>query len=148
MSDNQKSRLVGMNHIVLEVGDLDEALEFYEALFEFELRGRTKTQVFIDMGDQFLALAEGRDQGPDGHRHFGLVVDERESVREKLEEMDVEILDTRGLDFRDPWGNRVQVVLYKDIQFSKTDQVLKGMEMGDLEKTEDAIEQLKDKGLA
>ncbi len=143
----KKSRLVGMNHIALEVGAIDEALEFYGEFFEFELRGRTDSMAFIDMGDQFIALSEGRDQKPDHHRHFGLVVDQRQTVRERLQQMDVEILDTSGLDFVDPWGNRVQVVVYEDIQFCKTDAILEGMGLGDLEKTDDAIEQLRDKGL-
>lgn len=143
----KKSRLVGMNHIALEVGSIEEALDFYGALFDFELRGRTDTMAFIDMGDQFIALSEGRDQKPDGHRHFGLVVDQRQTVRDQLQEMNAEILDTSGLDFVDPWGNRVQIVVYEDIQFSKTDAILEGMGLGDLEKTDDAIEQLRDKGL-
>lgn len=143
----KKSRLVGMNHIALEVGSIKEALDFYGALFDFELRGRTDTMAFIDMGDQFIALSEGRDQKPDGHRHFGLVVDQRQTVRDQLQEMNAEILDTSGLDFVDPWGNRVQIVVYEDIQFSKTDAILEGMGLGDLEKTDDAIEQLRDKGL-
>ena len=143
----KKSRLVGMNHIALEVGSIEEALDFYGALFDFELRGRTDTMAFIDMGDQFIALSEGRDQKPDGHRHFGLVVDQRQTVRDQLQEMNAEILDTSGLDFVDPWGNRVQIVVYEDIQFSKTDAILEGMGLGDLEKSDDAIEQLRDKGL-
>lgn len=144
---DKKSRLVGINHIALEVGDIDKALEFYGELFEFELRGRSETMAFIDMGDQFLALSEGRSQRPDEHRHFGLVVDQRESVRTRLEEMEVEILDTPGLDFVDPWGNRVQVVVYRDIQFTKSDQIIEGMGLKGLDKSEDAIEQLRDKGL-
>lgn len=146
--DRKKSRLVGINHVALEVGDIDEALSFYGRLFEFELRGRGDTMAFVDMGDQFIALSEGRRQSPDDHRHFGLVVDERDSVRRELETMEVEILDTGGLDFVDPWGNRIQVVVYEDIQFSKIDAVLEGMGMEDLDKTEDAIEQLRDKGMA
>ena len=142
-----KSRLVGINHIALEVGDIDEALEFYGALFDFELRGRSDSMAFIDMGDQFIALSTGRSQKPDSHRHFGLVVDDRDPVRQQVEEMDVEVLDTRGLDFLDPWGNRIQVVVYRDIQFLKASRVLDGMDMTDLEKSEDALEQLQKKGL-
>ncbi len=145
---DEKSRLVGMNHVALEVGDIDAALEFYGELFAFELRGRGESMAFIDMGDQFIALSEGRAQPPDDHRHFGLVVDQRETLRKKLDEMDVEVLDTPGLDFLDPWGNRVQVVVYRDIQFSKTDEILEGMGLEGLDKTEDAIEQLRKKGLA
>lgn len=143
----KKSRLVGINHVALEVGDIDEALEFYGQLFDFELRGRGDTMAFIDMGDQFIALSEGREQSPDSHRHFGLVVDDREPLRDRLNEMDVEVLETSGLDFLDPWGNRVQVVRYRDIQFSKRDEILEGMNLEGLDKTEDAIEQLREKGL-
>jgi catechol 2,3-dioxygenase-like lactoylglutathione lyase family enzyme len=141
-------RLVGINHVVLEVADLDEALEFYGRLFEFELRGRVPGMAFIDMGDQFLVLAQSRDpDGPDEERHFGLVVDDREAVRRRLEEVGAEILGGRGLDFRDPWGNRVQVVEYGSVQFSKTGNVLRGMELEGLEKSERALAELRSKGL-
>jgi lactoylglutathione lyase len=141
------ARLVGINHVVLEVDDLEEALDFYGRLFELELRGRVPGMAFIDMGDQFLVLAEGRSQPPDGERHFGLVVDDREDVRGRLDEAGAEILGGRGLDFRDPWGNRVQVVQYEDIQFSKSPSVLAGMGLDGLEKTPAALEELREKGL-
>jgi lactoylglutathione lyase len=141
------ARLVGINHVVLEVDDLEEALAFYGRLFDLELRGRVPGMAFIDMGDQFLVLAEGRTQPPDGERHFGLVVDDRDEVRRKLEEAGAEILAGRGLDFRDPWGNHVQVVQYEDIQFSKTPEVLAGMGLGDLRKSESALRELREKGL-
>jgi lactoylglutathione lyase len=141
------ARLVGINHVVLEVDDLDEALAFYGRLFEFELRGRVPGMAFIDMGDQFLVLAEGRTQPSDGERHFGLVVDDRAEVRRRLEQVGAEILGGRGLDFRDPWGNRVQVVQYSDIQFSKTPAVLAGMGLDGLEKKPAALEELREKGL-
>jgi catechol 2,3-dioxygenase-like lactoylglutathione lyase family enzyme len=141
------ARLVGINHVVLEVDDLEEALAFYGRLFEFELRGRVRGMAFVDMGDQFLVLAEGRSRPPDGERHFGLVVDDREEVRRRLEEAGAEILRGRGLDFRDPWGNRVQVVQYSDIQFSKTPAVLRGMGLDGLAKSNSALRELRDKGL-
>jgi lactoylglutathione lyase len=141
-------RLIGMNHIALEVGDLDAALEWYGRIFDFELRGRIPGMAFIDMGDQFLALSEGRDQPPDGSRHFGLVVDDLEATRAALEEAGAEILRGRGLDFRDPWGNHVQVVEYSRIQFSKTPAVLEGMGAGELEKSEAALRELREKGLS
>lgn len=141
------ARLVGINHVVLEVDDLEEALAFYGRLFEFELRGRVRGMAFVDMGDQFLVLAEGRSQPPDGERHFGLVVDDREEVRRRLEEAGAEILGGRGLDFRDPWGNHVQVVQYSDIQFSKTPAVLRGMGLDGLAKSNSALRELRDKGL-
>jgi lactoylglutathione lyase len=143
-----RARLVGVNHVALEVGDVEEALAFYGRLFAFELRGRATGTAFLDMGDQFLALSEGRRQPPDDHRHLGLVVDDKEAVRAALEEAGAEILPGRGLDFRDPWGNRVQVVDYREIQFSKAPAVLRGMGLDRLEKSERAVAELQDKGLA
>jgi catechol 2,3-dioxygenase-like lactoylglutathione lyase family enzyme len=140
-------RLVGINHIALEVGDVDEALEWYGRIFDLELRGHLGRMAFIDMGDQFIALSQGRTQPPDTHRHFGLVVDDKEATREALEAADAEILPGRGLDFRDPWGNHVQVVDYADVQFSKTPEVLRGMGLG-LPKSERALAELREKGLA
>ena len=136
-----------MNHVALEVGDVGEALAFYGRIFELELRGRAPGMAFVDMGDQFLALGEGRQQPPDEHRHLGLVVDDKEAVRQALLEAGAEILPGRGLDFRDPWGNRIQVVDYREIQFTKAPGVLDGMGLGGLEKTEDARRELADKGL-
>ena len=143
-----RPRLVGLNHIALEVGNVEEALEFYGRLFEFELRGRGRHMAFIDMGDQFIALAEGRTQPPDAHRHFGLVVDDKEAARRALQEASVDVQPRGSLDFADPWGNHVQVVEYSEIQFSKTDDVLRGMALGDLEKSPSAREELRAKGLA
>ena len=143
-----RARLVGFNHIALEVGDIEEALEFYGRLFEFELRGRAPRMAFIDAGDQFIALSEGRTQPPDVHRHIGLVVDSKEAVRRALGETGAEILPGRGLDFRDPWGNHWQVVEYSEIQYTKAPHVLNGMGLGDLKKTEKALEELRKKGLA
>jgi catechol 2,3-dioxygenase-like lactoylglutathione lyase family enzyme len=142
-----KARMVGVNHVVLEVDDVEAALGFYGRLFEFELRGRTRGMAFLDMGDQFLVLAEGRTQAPDGARHFGLVVDDMERVRELAEQAGVELLGGRGLDFRDPWGNRVQVVQYSAVQFTKTAPVLDGMGLA-LDKSEAALRELREKGLA
>jgi catechol 2,3-dioxygenase-like lactoylglutathione lyase family enzyme len=141
------ARLVGINHVVLEVDDLDEALAFYGRLFDLDLRGRVPGMAFLDMGDQFLVLAAGRTQPPDGERHFGLVVDDREDVRRRLEAAGAEILGGGGLDFRDPWGNHVQVVQYSDVQFSKTARVLEGMGLAGLEKSPRALEELRGKGL-
>jgi lactoylglutathione lyase len=137
-----------MNHIAFEVGSVDEALAFYGSIFELELRGRGGRMAFIDMGDQFIALAEGRAQPRDEHRHFGLVVDDKEATRRALEEAGAEILPGRGLDFRDPWGNHVQVVEYSEVQFTKAEHVLRGMGAGGLEKTERALAELREKGLA
>lgn len=146
-SENAKARLVGINHVALEVDDIDVALEFYGRIFDFALRGRAAGMAFLDMGDQFLALAEGRTQPPDRHRHFGLVVDDRSAVRRALEAMNVEILSGGGLDFVDPWGNRVQVVEYRDIQFMKAPSVLSAMGLAGLGKSEAARRELADKGI-
>jgi lactoylglutathione lyase len=143
-----RARLVGFNHIALEVGDVEEALEFYGRLFEIKLRGRAPGMAFVDAGDQFIALSEGRTQTPDDHRHVGMVVDDKRSVRRVLKEMDVEILPGRGLDFLDPWGNRWQVVEYSEVQFTKAPHILRGMGLGHLRKTENALEELRRKGLA
>jgi catechol 2,3-dioxygenase-like lactoylglutathione lyase family enzyme len=140
-------RLVGINHVALEVGSIDEALEFYGRIFDLELRGRGERMAFIDMGDQFIALAEGRTQPPDRHRHFGLVVDDKEATRRALEEAGVEIQPGRGLDFRDPWGNHIQVVDYREIQFMKAPEILRGMGLDGLGKTEQALAELRNKGL-
>jgi lactoylglutathione lyase len=141
-------RLVGINHIALEVGDVEEALEFYGRIFDFELRGRAGRMAFVDMGDQFIALAEGRTQKPDAQRHFGLVVDDKEATRHALERAGVEIQPGRGLDFVDPWGNLVQVVDYREIQFTKAPEILHGMGLDELEKSESALAELREKGLS
>ncbi len=143
-----RARLIGFNHVAIEVGDLDEALEFYGRLFEIELRGRGGGMAFVDAGDQFIALSEGRTQSSDDHRHIGMVVDDKRAVRRALKEMGVEVLPGRGLDFLDPWGNRWQVVEYSEIQFTKAPHILRGMGLGHLRKTENAIEELRNKGLA
>ncbi len=138
------ARAVGINHIALEVDSIDDALAFYGQLFDVELRGRIPGMAFLDMGDQFLALAERSDRQPDRERHFGLVVDDREVVLAAARDAGVEIFG--GNSFRDPWGNHVQVVAYAEIQFSKTAEILRGMGL-DLEKTESALQELRDKGL-
>jgi catechol 2,3-dioxygenase-like lactoylglutathione lyase family enzyme len=141
------TRLVGINHVALEVGDVEEALAFYGLLFEFTLRGRTNEAAFIDMGDQFLALMEGRSGLADRARHFGLVVEDKEATRRALESAGVAIRPGRGLDFLDPWGNYVQVVQYDEVQFTKAERAMQGMGL-DLRKTEAALAELRAKGLA
>ena len=143
----ERPRLVGINHVVLEVGDVEEALRFYGAAFELELRGRAPRMAFVDMGDQFVALSEGRRQEPDAARHFGLVVDDLGHARRSLEEVGARMLPGRGLDFLDPWGNHVQVVDYSEIQFTKDPAVLEGMGLEGLEKTDSALDELERKGL-
>jgi predicted enzyme related to lactoylglutathione lyase len=144
---NDKPNMVGINHVALEVGDLEAALKFYGQFFNFSLRGKGKGMAFIDMGDQFLALAEIDQQFPDRHRHFGLVVDDRSKLRDKLLDQKVELIPGMGLNFRDPWGNFIQVVEYGDIQFSKIDTVLRSMNLT-LSKTPKAIKEIQNKGLS
>jgi lactoylglutathione lyase len=139
--------MVGINHVALAVGDVDEAVEFYGRIFELELRGRVHGMAFLDMGDQFLALAEGDDPVADGRRHFGLVVDDSGRVRKALQEAGVEVEPSRGLRFRDPWGNLVEVVQYSEIQFTKAPRVLSGMGLEGLGKSEKARAELSEKGL-
>jgi catechol 2,3-dioxygenase-like lactoylglutathione lyase family enzyme len=146
-SGEKKARALGINHVVLEVGDLDQALEFYGALFDFTLRNRTDHNAFIDLGDQFIQLSLCKMQGPDDKRHFGLVVDDREPVRRAMEKLGIKSINER-LNFRDPWGNRIEVVPYEDIQFVKDSHVLKGMGAGGLKKSANAIQELKQKGMA
>jgi catechol 2,3-dioxygenase-like lactoylglutathione lyase family enzyme len=141
-----KARAVGINHVALEVGDIDAALVFYGRIFAFELRGRVGDRMaFIDLGDQFIALSAPRSSPPDEGRHFGLVVDDAEAVRRALDEHGVARED---LDFRDPWGNLVQVVQYDEIQFTKVPGVLRGMGLAGLGKTGAAVDELREKGLA
>lgn len=142
------ARLVGINHIALEVGDVEEALRWYGQFFEFDLRGRGARMAFVDMGDQFIALASGRTQPEDRSRHFGLVVDDKEGVRSALRQAGVPVQASGSLDFLDPWGNHVQVVDYRDIQFTKAPAVLEGMNLGSLEKSDATVRELRDKGLA
>ena len=141
-------RALGINHVALEVGDVDEALAFYGRIFTVELRGRVgRAMAFIDLGDQFIALSAGRSGPPDAERHFGLVVDDREAVRQALRDAGVEPIPARGLDFRDPWGNRWQVVQYDEVQFTKTPAVLRGMGAEGLGKGPAALEELRRKGM-
>ncbi|MGH8762832.1 MAG: VOC family protein [Nitrosospira sp.] len=146
MDEKTKPHMVGINHIALEVGDIEEALAFYARLFTFKLRGRDQRAAFIDMGDQFIALTQGRSQSADDDRHFGLVVDDRSHVRELAEAAGAKMLEGNTLDFLDPWGNRIQVVEYRDLQFTKTPAVLKFMGF-DLEKSEEAKAELRKKGI-
>jgi catechol 2,3-dioxygenase-like lactoylglutathione lyase family enzyme len=140
-------RLVGINHVALEVGDVDEALAWYGRFFEVELRGRSGEMAFVDMGDQFLALARDPEPHVDRERHFGLVVDDKPAVRLALDAAGVEVTRPPNLSFRDPWGNHVQVVDYREIQFTKAPSVLAGMRLAGLGKGERALEELRGKGL-
>jgi lactoylglutathione lyase len=143
------ARAIGINHVALEVGDIDEALAFYAQIVSFELRGRVGDHMaFVDLGDQFLAFSAGRRAPADDERHLGLVVDDAAAVRRTLEELGIPTAGGRGLDFRDPWGNRVEVVQYDEVQFTKAPGVLRGMGLGGLGKAPEALAELRDKGLA
>ena len=144
----KKARAVGFNHVALEVGDIDEALAFYGRLFEITLRGKTETSAFVDLGDQFIAFQKGRVQGPDDGRHFGLVVTDKEAVRAALSEADIAPLPGPFLDFLDPWGNRIEIVEYQNVQFTKAPNVLRGMGLRDLSKNDSALKELSAKGMA
>jgi lactoylglutathione lyase len=141
------TRAVGINHVAIEVGDLDEALAFYGRIFDLSLRGRHgRSMAFVDLGDQFIALSAGRTQPPDGPRHIGLVVDDREAALAAARDAGAQLLGDN--DFLDPWGNHFQVVDYREVQFTKTDRILAGMGLSELEKRERALDELRAKGLA
>lgn len=143
----KKARALGINHVVLEVDDLDKALDFYGALFEFTLRGKSEHNAFIDLGDQFIQLTLGRTQVADTKRHFGFVVDDRDAVRRAMERLGIKSVNNR-LNILDPWGNRIEIVPYDDCQFTKADHILRGMAIAKIEKTASATEELKKKGMA
>ncbi|MBC8747131.1 lactoylglutathione lyase [Paraburkholderia sp. WC7.3g] len=148
MANSTRPRVIGFNHVALEVGDIEQALAFYGRIFDFQLRGKSKTMAFIDLGDQFIALQAGRKQAADDGRHVGLVVDDKEAARAALEAAGVETIDGPFLDFRDPWGNRIEIVGYDNIQFTKAPNVLRGMGLTQLTKNESAKKELADKGMA
>jgi catechol 2,3-dioxygenase-like lactoylglutathione lyase family enzyme len=143
------ARAVGINHVALEVGDLEEALAFWRRIFgDVELRERFGGMAFIDLGDQFVALAEGRRQSPDDDRHFGLVVDDKEGVRERVREAGLPAGSAGGkLRVRDPWSNVIEIVDYREVQYTKAPEIAAGMGL-DAEKSESALEELRAKGLA
>ena len=139
---------MGINHVALEVGDIDAALEFYGAFLDFEVARRSDSAAFVYFGDQFINFAKGRRQGPDERRHFGIAVDDKDLARRQLEDLGVRFLDGRFMDFLDPWGNRVEITTYAKIQYTKADHVLRGMGLAHLRKTPDALAELRDKGMA
>jgi catechol 2,3-dioxygenase-like lactoylglutathione lyase family enzyme len=144
---DRKARALGINHVVLEVDDLDQALEFYGGLFQFTLRGQSDHNAFVDLGDQFIQLTLGRTQVADTKRHFGLVVDDREAVKRAMAKLGIKSINDR-LNILDPWGNRIEIVPYDDCQFTKAPQVLAGMGIASIEKTTNALEELRKKGMA
>jgi catechol 2,3-dioxygenase-like lactoylglutathione lyase family enzyme len=145
--DAAKPRMVGINHVAIQVGDIDAALAFYGEIFQYTLRGRGEHNAFIDLGDQFIALMQGPASGKLEQRHFGIVVDDRSSVRARAEAAGATVLDGRFLDFLDPWGNRIEVVEYANVQFSKAPHVLRGMGLA-LSKNDKARGELAEKGMA
>jgi catechol 2,3-dioxygenase-like lactoylglutathione lyase family enzyme len=144
-----RARLIGINHVALEVGDLRAALDLYSRLFDFELRGYSKTMAFLEMGDQFLAVSHGRAQAPDDHRHFGLVVDDEEKVRAAVAEAGLEHHRSMGggVRFKDPWGNNFEVVGYQRIQFERAPGVKRALGIEGLEKNDAARREIADKGM-
>jgi len=144
----KKPRMIGFNHIAMEVGDIEEALDFYGEIFDFKLRSKSETMAFIDLGDQFINFSQGRKQAPDDRRHVGLVVDDKEAVRQRLDELGINVLPGRFLDFLDPWGNRIEIVGYRNIQFTKAPAILRGMGLGNLAKNQSALDELAEKGMA
>jgi lactoylglutathione lyase len=148
MTEYARPRAVGFNHVALEVGDIEEALAFYGRLFRFELRGKSDTMAFIDLGDQFIALQKGRRQPADDGRHVGLVVDDKEAARKALDAAGVVLIGGPFLDFRDPWGNRIEIVGYDNIQFTKAPNVLRGMGLTHLAKNAQAKKELAEKGMS
>jgi catechol 2,3-dioxygenase-like lactoylglutathione lyase family enzyme len=148
MAEQKKARAVGFNHVALVVGDIDQALDFYGRLFDFTLRGRDADSAFIDLGDQFLALQKGDGRAPDDGHHFGLVVDDKETARQAILAAGITPLPGPFLDFLDPWGNRIEIIGYANIQFTKAPHVLNGMGLSHLGKTPGALKELAEKGMA
>jgi len=149
MSDDRKPRLIGINHVAIEVGDIDEALAWYGQIFDFTLRGKGERNAFIDMGDQFINLTKVPDYRQEGveRRHIGFVVDDRSSVKARAEAAGAKMVEGPFLDFLDPWGNRLEIIEYSNIQFTKAPQVLRGMGLA-LDKNASAKKELADKGMA
>lgn len=147
-TEKLKACAVGINHVALEVGDIDEALEFYSGFLEFEIHEKSDTQAFIYFGDQFINFTKHSDRSPDEKRHFGIAVDDKELARRSLEAMGIKLLSGPFLDFLDPWGNRVEITTYINIQYTKADHILRGMGLSHLRKNEQALAELRAKGMA
>ena len=143
-----KAHAVGINHVAIEVGDVAAAIEFYGRLFNFKVEEQNDEMAIVYFGDQFINFIRNADRKPDVMRHFGIAVDDKALVRSALETTGVKLLDSRFLDFLDPWGNRVEITTYTNIQFTKADHVLQGMGLGHLKKSDEAIAELRAKGLA
>jgi catechol 2,3-dioxygenase-like lactoylglutathione lyase family enzyme len=148
MTESPKPRLVGINHVAIEVGDIEQALEWYGRLFAFTLRGKGERNAFIDMGDQFinLTLVPGSAQQQIERRHIGLVVDDRSRMLELAKAAGARMVEGQFLDFLDPWGNRLEIIEYANIQFTKAPHVLRGMGLA-LDKNDKAKRELAGKGM-
>ena len=146
-SSNPKAHAVGINHVAIEVGDIGKALEFYGHFLDFTVEEESQDMAIIYFGDQFINLIRNDDRRPDEMRHFGIAVDDKELVRKTLESMGVKLIDSRFLDFLDPWGNRVEITTYTNIQFTKADHVLRGMGLGHLKKSDEALAELRAKDM-
>lgn len=149
MNDSRKPRLIGINHAAIEVGDIDEALAWYGRIFDFTLRGKGERNAFIDLGDQFINLTrvpEYRQEGVE-RRHIGFVVDDRSTVKARAEAAGTTMVEGPFLDFLDPWGNRLEIIEYSNIQFTKAPNVLRGMGLT-LDKNDNARKELAEKGMA
>jgi len=148
MSESSKPKLIGINHVAIEVGDIEEALDWYGRLFAFTLRGKSERNAFIDMGDQFInmTLAPGPQKPDAERRHIGLVVDDRSRILDLAKAVGARMVEGPFLDFLDPWGNRLEIIEYANIQFTKAPHVLKGMGLT-LTKNEKAKRELADKGM-
>jgi catechol 2,3-dioxygenase-like lactoylglutathione lyase family enzyme len=149
MADGKKPRLIGINHVAIEVGDIDEALEWYGRIFEFRLRGKGERNAFIDMGDQFINMTRVPDYEAEGveRRHIGFVVDDRSRIIELAKAAGARMVEGPFLDFLDPWGNRLEIIEYSNIQFTKAANVLRGMGLS-LDKNANARKELAEKGMA
>jgi catechol 2,3-dioxygenase-like lactoylglutathione lyase family enzyme len=108
-------RVYGCNHVAIEVGDVEKAVAFYQDVFNLEKLDKGEGDAFFKLGEhQFLAMFELKEPKPARMGHFGIMVrDEKqlEAIREKLtKKYAIELIPPFRCDFRDPWGNRIQVV--------------------------------------
>ena len=147
-SPTQKAHAIGINHVAIEVGDVAAAIEFYGRFLDFQVEEQNDGMAIVYFGDQFINFIRNTDRTPDQMRHFGIAVDDKPLARSTLEAMGVQLLDSRFLDFLDPWGNRVELTTYTNIQYTKADHILRGMGLGHLSKSDEALAELRAKGMA
>ena len=145
---SRKARAVGINHVAIEVGDITAALTFYGRFLDFQVEEQGAEMAIVYFGDQFINFIRNTDRQPDQMRHFGIAVDDKALVRRVLDEMGVKLLGGRFMDFLDPWGNRVEITTYSNIQYTKADHVLSGMGLRHLKKSDEALAELRAKGMA